>query len=288
MIDRKTFFAQVRAQFQPLNQSQVEGFNAILDEWERSKGDDIRQLAYMLATAWHETGTAMQAIIETQQPGEGRVSVDTAIGRLNRSYAAGKLTWVKSPYWGRDAKGRSYLGRGLVQLTHATNYRKLGDAIGVDLLANPDLALDLRIAIRVMFVGMERGLFTGHSLDRHFHGVTADWVNARRIINGTERADVVAAHGRAFHVCLRAADRPGQQPPPVTQRPPPPPAAPEKPAGGPAPSPAPIQPPAPQSPPAPTPAPARPIPVLPDPPPQQQGWWAVLASAARAWFYNRR
>lgn len=68
----------------------------------------------------------------------------------------------------------------------------------------------------------------------------------------------------------------------------PPAKSPEKPADGPASPPGPSPPQSPPSPPAPAPEPARPIPVLPDPPPQQQGWWAVLASAARAWFYNRR
>ena len=61
----------------------------------------------------------------------------------------------------------------------------------------------------------------------------------------------------------------------------PPAKSPEKPAGGSTPSPAPVPPPAPQSPPAPTPAPARPVPVLPDPPPQQKGWWARLAAMFR-------
>lgn len=262
MIDRKTFFAQVRAQFQPLNQSQVDGFDAILDEWERGKGDDLRQLGYMLGTSWHETGTAMQAIIETRRPGEGPVSEDLAIARLESSWRKGVLTWVKKPYWRRDGRGRTFLGRGLVQLTHEANYRKLGDAIGVDLVANPSLALDLRIAIRIMFVGMERGLFTGRKLGDFFHGATADWFNARRIINGVESAEKVAAHAKAFYICLRAAAAPAKSP--------------ERPAGGPAPAPAPSRPATPPSPPAP--ALARPIPVFPEPAPPRPGFWGRLTA----------
>ncbi|ACE93042.1 hypothetical protein AMC90_CH04053 [Rhizobium phaseoli] len=45
-------------------QSQVDGLNKILDEWERRGLSDVRWLAYMLATTFHETGGKMQPVRE--------------------------------------------------------------------------------------------------------------------------------------------------------------------------------------------------------------------------------
>jgi predicted chitinase len=66
MIDRKEFYAQIRATLVRggLKQSQVDGFEAILDEWERRNLHDLRWLAYIMATAWHETAATMQPVTE--------------------------------------------------------------------------------------------------------------------------------------------------------------------------------------------------------------------------------
>jgi hypothetical protein len=64
MIDRKEFYNQLRATLVRggLNQPQVDGFEAILDEWEKRNLHDLRWLAYIMATAWHETAYTMQPI----------------------------------------------------------------------------------------------------------------------------------------------------------------------------------------------------------------------------------
>jgi putative chitinase len=43
-------------------------------------------------------------------------------------------------------EGFKYRGRGLIQLTGKNNYKKYGDMIGVDLVSNPDLANDPKVA----------------------------------------------------------------------------------------------------------------------------------------------
>lgn len=182
-----------------MSQSQVNGINAILVE-DGKAPQDIRWLAYELATAFHETAHTMQPVRETKASSD-----DEAIRILDAAFAKGQLTWVKTPYWRKDAEGKSWLGRGLPQLTHKKNYEVMSKALGVDLLANPNRAMEPTIAIDIMFVGMQRGLFTGKSLSDYFNGKDTDWLNARRIINGVESADKVAGYGKAFYAALKNA-----------------------------------------------------------------------------------
>ncbi|NSZ52995.1 hypothetical protein G6K96_08505 [Agrobacterium vitis] len=202
IMDRAKFFAAVRSSLfgGALTQNQVNGISAILDAWQASTMTDLRWLAYMLGTAFHETAQTMQPVRETRA-----ASDEQAIAILDRSWAKGTMRWVKSAYWRIGADGKSWLGRGYVQLTHKDNYIKLGGAIDVDLIANPTLAMREDIALKVMFVGMSEGLFTGVKLDDFFHGTKTHWVDARRIINGTESASVVAGYGRKFYAALVGA-----------------------------------------------------------------------------------
>lgn len=196
-INRTFFFNQVRSVLfdGSLKQSQVDGLTAILDKWEGEMPDaDDRWLAYMLGTAHHETGRTMQAVRETFASTD-----DKAIAILDKAFNAGKLPWVSTPYWHKDSKGRSWLGRGLVQLTHKSNYEKMSTQLGIDLVANPTLAMDLQTAVAIMFTGMINGSFTGKKLSSHFSAAKEEWRNARRIINGLERADLVASYGKSYY-----------------------------------------------------------------------------------------
>jgi len=200
-MNRAKFFAAVRTSLfsGSLSQSQVEGMEAILDEAGKAVIDP-RWLAYMLATAFHETAFTMQPIRETKASTD-----DSAIAILDRAFAAGKLKWVKTPYWRKDAQGKSWLGRGLVQLTHKVNYETMGPIVGADLVGNPSLAMRDDVAVRIMFEGMARGLFTGKKLADYFTSKSSDWVNARRIINGTDRANDVAGYAKRFYDGLQDA-----------------------------------------------------------------------------------
>lgn len=193
-MNRAKFFAGVKPMFGgSFKQPQVEGLDAILDEWDSHPGD-ARHLAYMLATTFHETGKTMQPVRETFADTD-----EQAIAILDSSFKRGRLSWVKTPYWRKDADGKSWLGRGLVQLTHRSNYEKFG------ITDHPEKAMEMTTAVKIMFVGMREGIFTGKKLSDYFSGTKSDWVNARRIINGLDRANDIAGYGRQFYAAIEAA-----------------------------------------------------------------------------------
>jgi putative chitinase len=180
-IDRARFFSAVRSAPFPgsLSQSQVEGMVYILDRWESDfGGDDLRWLAYALATAFHETSATMQPISE---------------------YGLGAYR----PYGVPDAVTHQvYFGRGLVQLTWKANYEKMSKDLGIDLVNKPAMALVPTYAAAIMFMGMSTGSFTGKGFMSYFNQTTEDPLNARRIINGTDQAEKIAGYYAHFKSAL--------------------------------------------------------------------------------------
>lgn len=192
MIDRRKFFAEIRnAPFGgALLAETVQGIDAILDEWERRKLTDKRWLAYMLATVRRECGIRMLPVRE-------------GFGKTDQ--ASRKFVRRQGYRYAQEVNGHVYYGRGLVQLTWAENYAKMTSLLGIDLLSNPDLALDPAVAAKVMFEGMIRGTFTGKSLATYFSDHESDWRNARKIINGLDHADEIATVAKQFYAALDAA-----------------------------------------------------------------------------------
>ncbi|MET0363473.1 MAG: glycoside hydrolase family 19 protein [Sphingobium sp.] len=207
-LDRRIFFDRVRRDLfgGRLTRGQVEGLESVLDGWVKKRPDGQAEeeaadaLAYVLATAFHETAATMAPVRETCAASDAE-----AIRRLDLAFAAGRLASVKAPYWRPDAEGKSWLGRGLVQLTHRRNYEAMSDLTGIDLIADPDRAMDMDVAVTILIEGMRAGIFTGRRLGDYFRRGKADWTGARRIINGTDRAELVARHARTFRAALRHA-----------------------------------------------------------------------------------
>lgn len=208
-MNRAEFYSGVRhALFAgKLTQDQVIGTNFLLDAIEAEEDIPRNHAAYMLATAFWETARTMEPVRETLARSD-----DQAIRVLDTAFARGRLPWVRKPYWRKDADGKSWLGRGYVQLTHKANYQKAGDELGVDLVGNPSLAMDPEIAARIMIRGMDEGWFTAKTLDHYLDEIDEadsedlrEYRNARPIINGTDKAEQIALVALRFEAALKGA-----------------------------------------------------------------------------------
>ncbi|HNU48684.1 MAG TPA: hypothetical protein PKM40_07610 [Bacteroidia bacterium] len=184
MINRKIFYQNIKSELSPLHdylvQKQVKGYEIILDAWEQDKQlTDHRWLAYMLATVYHETARTMQPI-EEYGKGKGK-----AYGQPDR------------------ITGKTYYGRGYVQLTWKENYKKFEDRLGFPLVMQPELACNPNIACDILFDGMIHGLFTGRKLSDYINSTTlSDFVGARKIINGKDKARTIAKYAEKYLTAL--------------------------------------------------------------------------------------
>lgn len=181
--DPAAFFYGVRAITGSLDQTQVDTINDLLT---RAAHWSTGWLAYGFATAWHE---ARLKPIEEYGKGKGKFYAQPG-ARSNKTI--GPLYCGMAPY-----------GRGLVQLTWVDNYEWADRALALNgsLLANFDRALDPDIAAAILVKGMETGAFTGKKLADYITsevGTHAEFTNARRIINGTDKADQIATYADKF------------------------------------------------------------------------------------------
>lgn len=187
MIDRDKFFASIRASLFDgvLNQRQVDGMNTLLDVWEVHFFDqDIRWLAYALATAFHETAQTMRPIEE---------------------YGQGAGMAYGEPAGPND---QVYYGRGHVQLTWDVNYQKgeqfLAERynVNVPMYKYPHRMLEDEPSALVLFDGMIHGWFTGTALPDYFNENAEDPVHARTIVNALDKADTIAGYYWLFKDAL--------------------------------------------------------------------------------------
>lgn len=207
----KQFFDAIRPAFGgKLDQGQIDGMNALLDE-----GADLplHHMANVLANVRRETGGIMAPIKETvmahhkdRNPSDAEV-----IRRLNVAFAKGQLPWVKAPYW----RGGEF-GRGQLQVTHEANRLKFG-------VSNRDDLLSLPVSAHVAVRGMRDGMFTGLKLSDFNFPAALDAPpdrNPRRIVNGSDGSDAeVARFHRQFAAALEAAGWGTLAPTPVGTRP---------------------------------------------------------------------
>lgn len=74
-------------------------------------------------------------------------------------------------------------------------------------VAEPDLASGFKYSVPIMVWGMERGVITGASLKKYISVSGVDYVGARKVINGQDRADLVAAYAIKFGSILERSSK---------------------------------------------------------------------------------
>lgn len=190
-----------------LSNSQVVGMERLLDVWEKfyAKDGHRNELAYDLATSYHETGATMQPITE-----RGPVSYfdkyepGTKLGRM----------------LGNTLKGDGYRfrGEGDVQNTGRRNARyssqQLNKAFGlnVDFEAYPEKRGDPVLSAHCLFLGNREGWWTGRDLAKYIDRIDEDdkedlreFANARAVVNGSDKAVQIGKYALVFEAALKAA-----------------------------------------------------------------------------------
>jgi hypothetical protein len=180
------------------------------------------QAAYVLATAWHETAATMKPV---------------------REYG-GEAYLRKKKYY-------PYVGMGFVQLTWLENYKRASKELGVDFVSDPKKLLIPGYSAEILVIGSRDGWFTGKKLSDYITLAKSNFVDARRIINGTDKALLIAGYAKEYNADLKRIGY-GEKASPV-----------------------PVQP-------SPAPKPAEP--VKRDPEPSAGGFWAILARVLAALF----
>lgn len=181
-----------------LTTEEVQGTEAILNALT---GLPLSWAAYALATSWHETAHSMMPISEMGGNAYFTRMYDIKGQRPDLSRRMGNTI---------PGDGIKYRGRGYVQLTWKNNYKTLGEKLGVDLVSFPDRALYPEVASKIMTVGMVEGIFTGKSFKSYLplgnvRASKAEFVKARYIINGQDKAALIADYAFDFQEALAAA-----------------------------------------------------------------------------------
>ena len=219
-MNESKFFAAIKPTIfgGHFTQAQVTGIDAILAACVAEQVTDDRCIAYALATPMIETGGSYVPIVEN----------------LNYSYSALRakfpirITVAQAQRYGRTAQhpadqetialiiyggtwgarnlgntqpGDGWLmrGRGLPQLTGRRLYTHFGYA------GDPDAVCDVHISAVIMVKAMRDGVFTGRRFTDYFNAARTDWVGARAMVNGKDRAQDIANVAVKFWRGLRAA-----------------------------------------------------------------------------------
>lgn len=207
-FNREKFFQQFREWHEnlrkkPLNQAQTGALSFLLVNFEQSAHwNDIRHISYALATISIETAYTYLPIAE--YGGEDyfnrRYGPHTRVGRKLGNTA--------------DGDGALFCGRGFVQLTGRRNYAFAAAKLRASfparyenlfLIVTPDKAKNPQIAFDILTLGMFEGWFTSHRLSDYIRGKKCNYTGARRIINGQDKALLIAKYAAQFERILRAS-----------------------------------------------------------------------------------
>jgi hypothetical protein len=134
----------------------------IIDECILQGITQKEQIAYILATTEWETNYTYNPVKEAY--------------------------WLSETWRRKNLRYYPYYGRGLVQITWEENYKKFSDILNIDLVGNPDLALDFDVAKFILVYGFKHGSFTGKNISEFINKTKVNYLGARQCINGTDHA----------------------------------------------------------------------------------------------------
>ncbi len=192
IVNLAKFYSALRGTKVNLTMGNVPEFDFIL-KYVETRVVDTNDLAYILATTYWETAGTMLPVREAY--------------------------WVKNAESWRKKNLRyyPYYGRGYVQLTWPSNYKKATDyfrdilGIDVDFVKNPDLVMNPKYSLEILFTGSKEGWFTEKDLDDFIDDIDEDdpedlreYKLARKVINGTDKALEIGRLALAFEKALKA------------------------------------------------------------------------------------
>ncbi len=166
-------------------------------------GAPVSYLAYGLATTYLETAGTMEPINERGGNAYFTRLYDITGSRSKMARDHGNV---------KPGDGIKFHGRGYAQMTWFVNYdratKKLR-ALGydVDLVADPDRALEPEIAAIILVYGMMEGWFTGRKLSddlpRTGPASIAQFIRSRDIINGVDKQNEIAVYANDWQTALQ-------------------------------------------------------------------------------------
>ena len=231
MIDKQKFFENYRKIFniKHIKASSVQSIDAILNEFNSHEevDADIQKKAYMLATVRSEVGADMTPIVENMNYSAERIrevwpSRPEAVKFAHNPEGLGNSVYANRLGNGPPSSGDGYKyrGRGIgAQFTGREQYEKWSRIMGVDLLAHPELAMDVKLGASVLYLGSMQGLFTGVPLSKYITSTVVDYINARRVVNAdvARMGKKIAKDAEAFERVLKASYVKGEYKQPVEE-----------------------------------------------------------------------
>jgi len=180
MINRDEFFKKYKSNLDPnkkLDQKEVDAIDSFINFVDANfKRLTIPQWAYVFATTFHETNATFLPIKEAY--------------------------WLSEDWRKKNLRYYPYYGRGFVQITWKENYAKFSKQLNEDFVKNPDLVMLPKYAFKILIDGFINGDFTGKKITDFIDGKVKDYKGARRCINGTDKAQLIASYALEFESIL--------------------------------------------------------------------------------------
>ena len=161
-----------------LSQLEVDSLDILLDVYEENNSlFTVQQLAYIFATIFHETAGTMRPIKEA--------------------------FWMTEEWRKKNLRYFPYYGRDFVHTTWSTNYGKFSKVVGVDLVKYPERISEPKIAMQILIHGFQNGTWTGKKLSDYINAKKCLYVAARKCINGTDKAELIATYATKFETIFK-------------------------------------------------------------------------------------